>query len=293
MNATLTPAQRSSFTQKAHHALRLTSTTRVKAGLDVAELGLALELARQTIELAELSGTPRALEIRDAAVGQADTIIRVLTVLGRLTPDEATRKQAARSLAYLAHGMDETLAERVRAVRAEVQAEMDTKLPATKKADAHDAAKQASYERSDTDGYITQWAHGVMSHEARLQAQVDGDGGVAPFPALFDLDGNLVPAKLIDGQYGLVWGVFEDATCRGRVTEWVNRSNADKAATRNKNMAKKGYSEGTVMAPAKVVLGGGGTGLAGAMNVMALVMRADDGYSADAHVVTTLQHRDY
>jgi hypothetical protein len=161
------------------------------------------------------------------------------------------------------------------------------------KAAAHDQAAAESFARCDTDGFVSQWAHSVLGQEARLQAEIDRNGGRHEFPALFDLDGNLVAAKLIDGQYGMVWGVFASDDLTGRVIAWVAPSYAAKAATRNRNMAKKGYTEGRVLAPAKAELGGGGSGLAGAMNVRAVARRTDGGFSRDVEVVSTIATRDF
>ena len=59
----------------------------------------------------------------------------------------------------------------------------------------------------------------------------------------------------------------------GDPVTWVNPSQARSAARRNATMAKKGYREGLVWAPAKADLGGGGSGLAGAMSVRPVVKR--------------------
>lgn len=62
-------------------------------------------------------------------------------------------------------------------------------------------------------------------------------------PALFDLAGNLLDAKLVTGQYGLVWRVADGS---GGV-RWFNPSKARVAATERANNAKKGYYVGSVL----------------------------------------------
>lgn len=171
-------------------------------------------------------------------------------------------------------------------------AQAEGRKAAEDKAIDHDRKAAESFDRCDTDGFLTQWSHGILAGEARLQARIDANGGVLGFPALFDLNGNLVAAKLISGNYGLVWGVLESDDPRSRVVQWVNRSNASTAVARNRNLAKKGFTEGRVLAPCRATLAGGGTGLAGAMNVTAIAQRTDGGFSRDVTVLHTIDIAD-
>jgi hypothetical protein len=134
---------------------------------------------------------------------------------------------------------------------------------------AHDQASRDSFERCDTDGFLTQWAHDIGAQRDRLAADIADNGGVWTMPALFNLDGDWVPSKLIDGRYGTCWAlVGDDGTFTG---EFVSAFPV-KAST----MARKGFIEGTGTWPAKAVTGGGGTGLAGAANVSVYVVKACD-----------------
>jgi hypothetical protein len=54
---------------------------------------------------------------------------------------------------------------------------------------AQEQAKQDSFDRCDTDGFLSQWAHGVCASRDQLAAQVAEQGFVSEFPALFDLQG--------------------------------------------------------------------------------------------------------
>lgn len=60
--------------------------------------------------------------------------------------------------------------------------------------------------------------------------------GLAYARALFDLDGNLLDARLVEGKFGMVWRIEGGG--------WFNPSKARDAATRRANNAKKGYYEG-------------------------------------------------
>lgn len=143
-------------------------------------------------------------------------------------------------------------------------------------------SREESWERCDNDGFLSQWASGINARESELKAQVAEKGGFWEFPALFDLDGNLVAAKLIETKFGVSWGVLENDDPRSRVVKWVNRSYAKSAATRNRNMAKKGYAEGTVLARCYVDTIG-----ASYTSVHAAVLRADGGFSRDVEIVAT------
>lgn len=125
------------------------------------------------------------------------------------------------------------------------------------RAAASDEAAAASFERCDTDGFLTQWAHSIGARQDRLEASIRERGGMAEFPALFK-DGALVPAVVIETKYGSKWGVFAsaaEANGRGRVVEWVPLG---------PKSSKKGYTIGLVLRPAKAAIVGGGRGLSGA-----------------------------
>lgn len=114
----------------------------------------------------------------------------------------------------------------------------------------NDRDAQESYERCDTDGFLSQWAHGQMAHRYYRAADILEAGGCAEFIALFDLEGNLVPAKYMQTKFGYAWALLEvneDESIQ-RIVGWFNESNARNEETARKNNAKKGYALGTVRA---------------------------------------------
>jgi len=121
-----------------------------------------------------------------------------------------------------------------------------------------------SFERSDTDGWASQAASGLNAQLNRRLATIADNGGKAEFLALLDLDGNIVPAKLIKGNYGQSFGVFEsfEDMKNGRVIQWVNPF-----VKRRSTLANKGYKLGMVEAPAHACHAGGGKGMAGIASV--------------------------
>lgn len=154
------------------------------------------------------------------------------------------------------------------------------------------AESLASFERCDTDGFLSQWANDITARELRAQAEIVENGGRSEFPALFDLDGNLVAAKLVETRYGYAWALLESDDPRSRFVGWFNASKARKDAARIANNAKKGYSTGCVLAPAKAAIGSRGTGLAGAASAYVYVYRTDGGFSRDAEIVETVSRYD-
>jgi hypothetical protein len=147
-----------------------------------------------------------------------------------------------------------------------------------------DAAE--SFERSDTDGFLSQWASGITARLYRAQAALAEAGGRAAFPALFDTAGNLVPAKLVETRWGMAWGLLPGDDPRGRFTGWFRPSKARSAAVRQANDAARGYQVGRVMAPARAEIMGSGTGLSGAASASVGVRRTDGGFSRVVTVVT-------
>lgn len=158
-------------------------------------------------------------------------------------------------------------------------------------ADEHRAAAEAnareardSFDRCDTDGFLSQWASGLTADVHRRQAEIAANGGRATFPALFDLAGNLVAAKLIDTRFGTSWGVLESDDPRSAITAWIGAF--PKRAT---TLERKGYREGTVRASAnaKTWAPAGARGLGGATQVQVIVYRTDGGFSRDVEIVST------
>lgn len=156
--------------------------------------------------------------------------------------------------------------------------------PEEYRADAADARERAaeSFERCDTDGFMSQWAAGQTAGLADAKARLAEQGWKSEFPALFDLDGRLVPAKLIDTQFGESWALIDPENPKGRFLGFVNPSKARKASTRHANLEKKGYRVGTVRAAADAELRGHHV-----TNVGVVVYRTDGGYSADVEIVST------
>jgi hypothetical protein len=147
-------------------------------------------------------------------------------------------------------------------------------------AQEHETEAAASYERCGTDGHLTQWAHGVMAKHDRTAAWLAEQGNRDLFRALFTLDGELVPAKLIHTQYGLTWALLTNDSPDSRTTRFIGAF-----PKRESTMARKGFYEGYVKAPARVALAGSGTGTGACTTVTTAVERADGGFSRSVEIV--------
>lgn len=131
---------------------------------------------------------------------------------------------------------------------------------------ARDARKRSadSWERSDTDGFVSQWASNITADELIMKAELIEAGGSYERDLLFDLDGNLVMAKEIETRYGWAWMIMDPDNPKGSALGFFNESKARKAETKIKNDAAKGYYVGRGRIKGYVKIFASGTGLSGA-----------------------------
>jgi hypothetical protein len=168
------------------------------------------------------------------------------------------------------------------------------------RAAASEASAAASFERSDTDGFLSQWASGITAQEHRLAADLLEQGGQSSFAGLFDAQGRRIKAKTVEVEdrykgYGTrsLWLVLDGndnalAWIPRQYSRRINRKTGDleeevKPSARSK-MAKLGLHEAYEMAPATAKIVGSGTGLSGAANARVAAVRTDKGYPEDAIV---------
>lgn len=150
---------------------------------------------------------------------------------------------------------------------------------------AHRAASHESFERCDTDGFASQAAHDIMGRVAEARALIAENGGTALFAALFDLDGNLVPAKDLPTRYGYSWGLLATADTDAEIIGWFSPSKAQDPERARLANVKKGYYVGTVRAQAYATTTGGGHGFAGMASVGVATLRCDRGFSTDVEII--------
>lgn len=142
-----------------------------------------------------------------------------------------------------------------------------------------ETAREESFDRCDTDGFRSQHALQLGAERDRLNADILDNNGLWEFPALFDLKGNLVAAKLVhvynrfSYREETTWAILENDDPSSRVTRWIKAFPA-----RVSTMEKKGYREGRVMVPAVAVF-------AGKVTVCVIAVRRDKGFSRNVTIV--------
>lgn len=142
------------------------------------------------------------------------------------------------------------------------------------------AEAEESFQRCDTDGFVSQWAHGVHARLLQAQAEIERNDGMADFPALFDEE-RRVDAKLIEGRYGMVWLLSSAEGARyGRKFVPRDTSHWDSGHryfSRSRVQAKLGLHQEYERAPARAITWAppGARGLSGATQVQIIIERTD------------------
>lgn len=72
-----------------------------------------------------------------------------------------------------------------------------------------DGMYEESWDRSDTDGFLTQWACNLSSSEASERARILRNGGMARFAGLYQGD-RRVKARVIETKFGTSWLLHDD-----------------------------------------------------------------------------------
>jgi hypothetical protein len=122
-------------------------------------------------------------------------------------------------------------------------------------ASRHYLAAEESFDRCDTDGFLSQWAHGLNAQLCQAKADIAEDGGMADFEVLLEGE-RRVDAKLIDGQYGACWLLSDEEAERfGR--RFIPFAGKGKSRVHK----QLGLHEGTEKAPAAAKITGRGTGI--------------------------------
>ena len=115
----------------------------------------------------------------------------------------------------------------------------------------------------------------VERKREQLETELANSDGTTQTSALFDLDGNWTPAKLVMGQYGYSWLVLD---ANGKSTGVF----VPFASKKRETQAKRGFVEGIVRVPAKVTYAYAGN------RPQAVIAPADEvGTVAPVAIITT------
>lgn len=159
--------------------------------------------------------------------------------------------------------------------------------PAELRAEAQraDQAAADSFERSDTDGFLSQWASSITARKLRAQAELAEAGGLTETSALFNLDGTVASTHQGEGQWGPYW-VLNDAAAERYGKRFYSPSRARSMATRRANNRRKGFTVGRVSVRGYVTITGSGTGMSGAASAYVTTLPViDDLRSGDYTII--------
>jgi len=147
--------------------------------------------------------------------------------------------------------------------------------------------KEESWERSDTDGFLSQWASGMSASLARAKAGICENKGRDTFTGLFEKTESgfrRVKAKMVVTNRGsswggnLVWLVHDDdPICRER--KWIP------VGEKSRVQKKLGLCEMSEVAPAWATIGGSGRGLSGCANAFVETFRTGCKWGTDAEIL--------
>lgn len=152
--------------------------------------------------------------------------------------------------------------------------------------DAHD-----SFERCDTDGFMSQWASGVTGSAQELAAGIAEGHGWIEVQALFTLDGQFVTTETRQsnfGRFNFYWLVDRKRAAElGIAKPFINESSAKSPVQRAKYYAQKGYAVGTIKIRPYVTLAGGNVAC-----VRAVALPSKSHLAAGDFTVIRTQHGD-
>jgi hypothetical protein len=134
-------------------------------------------------------------------------------------------------------------------------------------AKTHETRAHESFERCDTDGFVSQWCSGLSAQLAKAKAELTENGKRAEFTGLYEGERRL-KAKVVDGKFGCVWLLHEaEANRFGRKFIPMGR--------RSKVQKALGLHEAREMAPAWAAINGSGKGLSGLATARVVTYRTD------------------
>lgn len=144
----------------------------------------------------------------------------------------------------------------------------------------HFEAEAESFERSDTDGFLSQWSSNMHGQLELERARIADAGGLADFAGLFEGD-RRVKAKQVRTRFGAAWVLHEDEVDliarRGKVFLPFGE--------KSRILRELGLRQGIEEAPAAACLDGNGRGLGSLHTVHVKVFRTGCKWGTDAREV--------
>lgn len=148
-------------------------------------------------------------------------------------------------------------------------------------------AEAAAIEGTDGEAQTIRQQALLEAEKFEAQSYVESQDGKYHFPALFDKNGELVPAKIVKTKFGRSWGILSDPSKpTSKISEFISISQNSDPKKREKFYADKGYTVGKVVAPAVAAIVEDEK--IGKKRVS--ILRADGGYSPAVQVLTKNQY---
>lgn len=149
-------------------------------------------------------------------------------------------------------------------------------------------AEASTIEATDSETIAIRDEALLEAEKFDAQSYVESQDGKYHFPALFDKNGDLVPAKIVKTKFGRSWGILSDPNkpASSKISEFISISQHSDPKKREKFYADKGYTVGKVAAPAVAAIVEDEK--IGKKRVS--ILRSDGGYSPAVEVLTKNQY---
>jgi hypothetical protein len=145
--------------------------------------------------------------------------------------------------------------------------------------------KEESFQRCDTDGFLSQWASGITGNLKQTEADLLENDLQSEFDGLYEGD-RRVKAKPITTQYGMCWVLHDDETnlIKRRGKPFIPYAPTYRNA-KSRVHKELGLSQRQETDQAWCCIEGSGTGLAGAASCYIKRYRIGDKWGADATLI--------
>lgn len=152
-----------------------------------------------------------------------------------------------------------------------------------------DRAAAESFERCDTDGFLSQWASGLSASLLRAKAELAEQDGLIDINALFTLDGQVASTHHGWGRYGEYW-VLTDAAADQFGKRFFSPSKAKDPARAAATNRSKGFTVGSIRVRGHARILSGGTGLGGAASARATIVADIDALRAGDYTIVAKEN---
>jgi hypothetical protein len=147
---------------------------------------------------------------------------------------------------------------------------------------------EESFARSDTDGFLSQWASDITAQQLDKQAEIAEQRGRDRFQGLYEGDRRVSARLIFVPCYNAPWRTEPKWELRGDECRKFNRAYIPYSVSWKKGSTiqrKLGLSQKIELAPAEAILGGKGKGLSGCASAFVTSKRTGCEWGSDAQLV--------